>query len=1039
MTDPILDFRTAREFYQQALELAQIYTPEWSKYWPSALTPPLKPQDAAAIAQAVNQDPGLVLLNLFAQLAGYTAGIENRIPDQRRQAFFRFLNMQLRAPLAAQAPLQFKLKPQQPAKQIPAQAAVLAADAQTIRFQTNQELLVVPAELCAAMTIIPAQDQYIDAMPVLSAAADSDLSVPLFVANDAAEPGGAFEQPLGHWFIMGDSQLFKPDPALQSITVTLHGKQLYRDYFEQWCDGAMTPLSVQLRDWPDAQKLEITFKQKPLAPPLSIDRLHRQLYSQEDPGAGFADAPQAASEQQPEYWLLVKPGPQVKVLASLTQQLPVITGLQCTFKGDLIQPQQAAFNVVLLDIANGAYPFGETPQINDAFYIRSDNVFSRQGAEVRISFKLTAVASEYPVTLYWQFWDGKQWQSFNQTDVQARQYQFADTTNKLRCASPCEIRFLCPAIGETSVAGETGLWIRALIAAGGYGEAGGFVTAGVADTIARIPAAILTPAQKNSVTAYLNDVEGVNFSYQFNQAEFCPPYIQSLQISYSYSAAPSRYWSYNAFELSPFVFHPFKPVEEVLTGFYFAFTPDDFGKYTLGNKLSLYFYLQQESVEPGGELLWQYHDGQAWQALAVDDGSDGLSHSGIVSFIVPATMQAAYLYSQSAYWFRINNPLVQRTIRIYGMYPNTVMASNITSVEDEVLGSSNAQPSQSFKLNNTPLLPNLDLQVIETRGLDPAGQGEAAPDLGSEEDSAGDEGDGAQGSDQIRRQWQAVDNFAFSGPADRVYMLDCQNGLITFGDGYNGMIPPPGYNNILAAHYDYTQGLAGNVAAGRLTMPRPGINNIDSVSNPAPAAGGVDGDTVADITRHSPALIKANGYAVELGELSVLALQACQQVAQARAVETPDQRIRVALLALSDAPVPHTSPAILNQVRIALQQVCLAPLAPRISTEAPDFVAIDVSVQLAVKIAPDQKNALQQSIVRQLQAFLQPVFGGLEQQGWRFGQTVQALTVSRFLRQLPQVKAVLALNLNGRQQGDIALLPTQLPVAGAISVLVYPE
>ncbi|MEM4989803.1 hypothetical protein V8G57_20615 [Collimonas sp. H4R21] len=1031
MADPILDFRTAEQFYQQALKLAQTYAPEWSAYWPAALT--AATPDPVGAAQAVNQDPGLVLLNLFAQLAAYTAGIENQMPNQRRQAFFQCMGMQLRPPLAAQAPLQFTLKPEQPAKTVPAQTAVLDADAQAIRFQTNQDLLVVPASLCAAMTIMPAQDQYIDAMPALASSAAGTEGVPLFVADETADPA---EQALGHWFIMGDSQLFKPDPALQSITITLYGKQLYSDYFGQWFDGALTPLSAQLTQSADAGQLDIQLSQKPQAAARTIAQVQQEIYRQEDPGAGFTDDVLLTEpDQQLEYWLLVKPRPQVKVLASLAQQLPVVTGIQCTFKGDAIQPQQAAFNVVLLDISNGAYPFGQSPQAGDAFYIRSDSVFSRKGALVNISFQLTAVAVEYPVTLYWQFWDGKQWQSFNQTLAQASQYQFVDTTSNLQHDNPdgpTLIQFQCPVLGETTVAGGTGLWIRAVIAAGGYGEAGGFTTTSVADTIDSIPAAILTPEQKNSVIAYLNDVEGINFSYQFNQSQFYPPYIQSLQIGYSYAAPPTRYWSYNAFTMSRFLFSPFKPVEEMLTGFYFAFSTVDFGNFTLGNKLTLYFYLQQESAAPGSKLQWDYYDGQAWQALSVDDSSYGLSRSGIVGFTVPAGMPASYLYSQTAYWFRINNPHVSRTIRVYGIYPNTVMASNITGVDDEVLGSSNEQPSQTFALDYTPVLPNLDLQVIEARGLDTAAQDDAV------QDSAGAATAATAGS-EISRQWRQVDNFTFCGPTDRVYTLDCQNGLVTFGDGYNGMVPPRGYNNIVAAHYDYTQGLAGNAGAHRLTMLRPGISNIDGVDNPAPAAGGVNGDTVADIAANSPALVKAGGYAVELSELSALAAQSCQQVAQARALETPQQDISIVLLALSSAPAPYTSPEILNQVAAAIKQACLAPLAPRISTRAPDFVAINVSAQLAVSCAPDQKNALQQNIGRQLQAFFQPVFGGPGQQGWRFGETVQASAVSRFLRTLPQVETVLGLNLNGHQNGNIALLPAQLPVAGQMTLLLYLE
>ncbi|KWD01808.1 hypothetical protein WM34_09085 [Burkholderia ubonensis] len=1034
---PILDFRTADVFYQQALTLAQTYTPQWSEYWPPVMKQPVAEQDQAQAAEAVNQDPGLVLLNLFAQLAGYTAGIENRIPFQRRQALFQFLAMSPRPPLAAAAPLYFTLEAGKPPQRVPAQSAVLDAQAQHIRFQTDRDLLVVPAELAAAMTLIPAQDAYIDAMPVLARAAatgaNDATSVPIFVADDATDPA---EAPLGHWFIMGDAELFKPDPALQGITVTLYGQQLFPQYFGQWFDGALSPLAVTLTPSADARQLDVTLKQKPLAPPLTIDALAQEIHAAEDPGAAYGIPPADASDQAPEYWLLVKPSPQAKILSSLAEQLPVISGVQCTFRGDGIQAQQAAFNVVLLDISNGAYPFGETPQTNDAFYIRSDSVFARPGARVSITFDLVPVAEQYPVVLYWQYWDGRAWQSFNETLAQMSRYQFVDTTHNLQFNAPdgpTWVQFECPVIAMTTVAGGEGLWIRAMIASGGYGESGGFVTTSVAETIGSVPDAILPPAQKTQVITYLNDVEGMNFSYHFNDAQFDPPFIRSLQIAYSYAARPTRYWTYNAFELSRFLYAPYRPVGEVLTGFYFAFAPAGFGAGTLGNRLNLYFHLQQERAAPGGKLDWQYNDGSAWQPLAVDDGTYGLSRSGIVSFIVPATMQAASLYSDTAYWFRIDNAHVNRTIRLYGLYPNTVIAHNITGVDDEILGSSNEQPGQQFTLTYSPVLPDLDLRVLEAVSLD-----DVAPLAAASSDSSASN-DAAETPAPAGIRWRQVESFSLCGPTDRVYTLDAENGLVTFGDGYNGMIPPAGYNNIVAVRYAYTQGLAGNVDAASLTLLRPGIVNIEAVTNPAPASGGVDADTALTVAATGPALVKANGYAVELDDFSALAAAASQEVAQARAIETAEQTIRIVLLAQSSAPVPYTRPQVLNEVEAAVRARCLAPLAPRVRTAAPDFVVIDVSAQLAVRCAPDRINALEQDLAARLAAFFQPVFGGPDGGGWRFGQTVQSMTVSRFLRDLPQVGAVLSLSLNGRQNGNIALAPAQLPVAGRMSLFLYQE
>ena len=1017
MTSPTLDFRDAEQFYAQTLALAKAYVPEWSDYW-NTLPPS---------ASDVDQDPGLVLLKLFSQLAAYTADIENAMPEQRRLGFFQFMNMQLRAPLAAQAPLRFLLKAGQPAATVPAQCAVLDGQDQTIRFQTNETLLVLPATLSAALTLIPAQDQFIDALPGLLG---DQAGVPIFVASQQADPA---EQPLGHWFMMGDPALFKPDDALQSITVSLTGKQLYPEYFGQWFDGALTPLTTQLTSSSSERQLDIVLGMTPRAAAVPLAQLQRQLYRAGEPGAGFDAAPLSGQDEEAQYWLLVKPAPQVKVLASLAQQLPVITGLTCTFKGKAIVPQQAACNGVLLDIANGAYPFGETPKTNAAFYLRSDSVFARTGALVTIHFTLATLQHTFAVRLVWQFWDGVQWSAFNATTTDASTYQFVDRINNFQYDNPdgatC-IQFACPKFGPGTVAGSEGLWLRCVIAEGGYGQQGGIASTSVSATIDAIPAEVLDQAQKLGVSKYLNDVAGVNFSYTISQPSYYPPFVLSARIEYSFAAKPQSFWSYNAFTLSRFLFSPFKPVDALLTGFYFAFDDAGFAAACVGNKLVLYFYLQQEQAAPGRTLQWEYHDGQQWQALAVDDATYGLSRSGLVGFVVPAAMQAAYLFSQTAFWFRINNAHVDRTIRLYGMYPNTVMASNLTTLVDEVLGSSNEQMFQQFTLDYPPVLADVLVCVIEPAGL-----------MAGREPGAAELADAALaevrvGAGEVARRWTQVENFAFSGPTDRVYMLDYANGLLTFGDGYNGMIPPPGHNNIVAMRYHHTQGLAGNVGAGALTVLRPGIANIAAVANPAPAAGGVGCATRAELAATSPALVRAGGWAVQLQDFTALAGAASAQVAQARAVEAEGNTIRIAVLPLSTDPLPYASPALLDQVGVYVRQYCLAALVGRIGIEAARYVPVSVTAQLAARIAPDQIQAEQARIAALLRAYFQPVYGGPPGQGWRFGQTVQASAIHVLLRSLPGVSAVLGLNVNGRQDGNVVLAPTELPVAGGMLVYI---
>jgi hypothetical protein len=1021
VSEPSLDFRTADAFYQQALELARAYVPEWTSVWP------LQDPDA----RQVNEDPGLVLLKLFALLARYLGQVENQIPNQRKLDFFRFLGLQLRPPLAAQAPLSFVLQPEQGSFELPIDSAVIDAPTQTLRFQTDRPLTVMPATLSALLTMVPAQDRYISVFDGLAAG----RVMPLFLAG-ADE---TLELPLTHWFMLGDPALFKPDPSLQRITVDLIGQRLSAEYFERWADGSLRPLTATVNMSDGGMKLSATITQPPTAGPLTVAQLEAELYAGDGRASGFT-ADTRTDGQAPQYWLLAQPAPLVRVVGATAEQLPVITRLRCTLAGDGIVPEQAASGpassgAVQVNIRNGAYPFGQTPEVEDGFYLRSDPLFARQGAEICLNFTLSDVTADYPVTLLWQFWDGSTWQSFNGTPAQAATHGFADTTDALRHQNldgPTWVRFLCPDIQATTVAGMEGLWIRVVIASGGYGDIGGISTQGVAATIDAIPNEILPSAQKAEVIDYLTNKEGVNFSYTYTPSSYAPPYIQSLTLSYTYAATPSSLWSYNAFALSRFLFRPYKPVAGRYSACHLGFAPEDFMRATAGGTLTLYFHLVREYGQGGPALPWSYYNGLAWQPLPVDDGTAGLTRSGIVSFLLPADLRPATLYSQSACWLRIENPRPRQDISVYGVYPNTVMAGNRTTVLEEILGSSNQQPLQTFQIAHAPVLIDVELDVAEPAGMQPE-PGSAVEELSlSVTPSSTNAAD-----DTVLRRWQQVPTFSFSGPTSRVYTLDTANGMVTFGDGQNGMIPPRGYNNIIVTRYQYTQGLDGNVDAGQLTVLRPGYNAIASVSNPAAAQGGVNGDTVDDLSAAAPPQVKANDRAVQLADLDTLARAASPAVSCARAVETGDGRIEVGLLALSRAPRPYAPPALLDEVAAYLRARCLAPLAARIRCREPQYVPIDIVAQVMTNVSPDQRNALQQELARQLEAFLQPVFGGPAGQGWAFGQTVQSAQIAQRLRDDPRVSGIASLSVNGRQYGNVALAPGEVPVFGSAGVLAY--
>ena len=96
--------------------------------------------------------------------------------------------------------------------------------------------------------------------------------------------------------------------------------------------------------------------------------------------------------------------------------------------------------------------------------------------------------------------------------------------------------------------------------------------------------------------------------------------------------------------------------------------------------------------------------------------------------------------------------------------------------------------------------------------------------------------------------WEELDSFADSAPDDRHFTIDLVAGVIALGPELHdptaastqrGAIAPKGAA-LRMSRYRHGGGRIGNVAAGTLTTLRSAIPGVASVTNPAPARGGVD-------------------------------------------------------------------------------------------------------------------------------------------------------------------------------------------------------
>ena len=396
---------------------------------------------------------------------------------------------------------------------------------------------------------------------------------------------------------------------------------------------------------------------------------------------------------------------------------------------------------------------------------------------------------------------------------------------------------------------------------------------------------------------------------------------------------------------------------------------------------------------------WEAWTGNGWSRCEVDaDTTGGFNRSGDVILHVPPTHDMSLLRDRpAAGWLRCRVTHPANGQRVYGSSPRlrtataatiggTVTAVHAEIVHDEVLGMSEGVPGQRFPFARPSVVAADEPLVVQVAG-----------------------GDGWD-------DWHEVASFAHSGPNDRHIVTDRVTGEVAFGpairepDGsltYRGAVPPKGAP-IRVPHYLAGGGRRGNVARDVLQVQRDPVPFVSTVTNRRPAHGGVDGESVRDAQIRGPLLLRTRERAVTAEDYEQLAREAAPDAARVRCVPADDSsdavRVLVVPAVATSAEVRlaelRPSEALVRRISQCLdQRRCLGA---RISVEPPFYQGVTVIAK--IKARPRTvPQALQSRAVEALYAYLDPVRGGPDGDGWPFGRPVQSGEIYAVLQRLSGV------------------------------------
>ncbi|MSP70996.1 MAG: putative baseplate assembly protein [Myxococcales bacterium] len=970
---PNLDDRTQKEIVEEAKRLIPQYCPDWTNFNPT--------------------DPGITLVELFAWMTEMVVYRLNKVTDRNYIAFLNLMGVRLQAPQPARTLLQFRLVEKAPPTLVAAGtpiSTVATGKDEPIIFETAEDLLVTDNKLVRCYTQI--SDEYSDRTP-----------------NIEGRRGEGFEVFGGISHI--ERALYLGDPRFErvgedSILVVRIASAAQREMvdllaWEYWNGRRWREL---VRSMTEVEDGAVAFEGVDKIEPLEINGVTLPFVR-----GRLIESPKDVHET---------------LVDTVVARVEVL--------GEGIPPSLCFTNVdsgvyYTRDLSSTWEPFSKEPRPNYAVYILPPALPSQAGTIIRMEVQLAETRIKDPpqpsedLVIVWEYWNNKRWTTLGRStpegSTSSADVDFIDATEAFTGSG--EIRFRLPRGGlcDVEVQGETGPWIRARIDGGDYGVPGQY------------------------------ELDGVKWIWR-DERPLRPPFVRGLTFRFSEEDHPvSNVFTYNDFAYfdhsvtakTPLkTFQAFEPSTEDSPALYLAFE-----RAFPNAPTRLYFHMAEKTSAEGDRqdrrhvehlrdyyadrdrallseqrVVWEYWNGRDWSDLAPDDGTRAFTESGFLNFLGPADWKPSKRFGEALHWMRARLEMggYHQMPRIQHIVLNAVTALNHTTIRNEVVGRSDGTPNQVFRFSQGPVLEGQRIQAVERE----------APD-GDEKrhllETTGVDAILPAGKNGFAIRWTEVESFFESGPRSRHYIIDRVKGELRFGDGRLGFIPPAGAANIIAEMYRVGGGGRGNVTAGAISALRRTIAHVEGVSNPYPAGGGSDQESVEDAKIRGPHLIKSRNRAVTAEDYEWLTLHASNGIARAKCLSTIGREGEIDVVIVPkhddrnlDLDLKLTpSTELLRRVKHFLEDKRLVTTI--IHVVPPKYVEVSLQVEI-IRKTTGSFDRLKEAVEKRLRTFLHPLIGGRNGDGWPFGRNVLKLDLYHVIEDIEGVDVVHRIRLRDEDRKE---------------------
>lgn len=290
-------------------------------------------------------------------------------------------------------------------------------------------------------------------------------------------------------------------------------------------------------------------------------------------------------------------------------------------------------------------------------------------------------------------------------------------------------------------------------------------------------------------------------------------------------------------------------------------------------------------------LEWEYLGaGGRFKALNPADSTENFRQTGLVTFEGNPDWEPGTLFKQTLYWLRIRDvesgyggDMASGIPQLEAIHMNAVRVRAIRSGYEETFTMSRYEEHITYRLLYENI-HSLELWVNETATISAQDQ-EFLKKAGRLEEMY----DSGGMVTEIWVKWEQKNGFSMSEQRDRHYVLDANEGTVTFGDNRNGRIPPVDVVDGIRVRYSISGGEETNLPQGGITGLVLSAGFINQATNPMGLVGGYDREDVSGAIRRRAGELNHRFRAVSLKDYEMLAMEAAGGIARVHCVSGFDE------------------------------------------------------------------------------------------------------------------------------------------------------